>query len=114
MLQSYNLTFCMLSEIEEVIKQQLVISQCRPDILKIPNSLFRVEYLQMIYENARFYSLNDTFIKLEELEMFVEAASILKIMYNLNDSEYKIYAADLICQYNLFGEEGISPDPYIC
>lgn len=113
MLQSYNLTFCMLNEIEQVIKQQLVISQCRPDILKIPNSLFRVEYLQMIYERARFYSLNDTFIRLEELDMFIEAASILKIMYNLNNTEYKIYAADLLCQYYLFGEEGISPDPYM-
>lgn len=113
MLQSYNLTFCMLNEIEEVIKQQYVISQSRPDILKISNSLFRVEYLQMIYENARFYSLNDTFIKLEELEMFIEASSILKIMYNLNDSEYKIYAADLLSQYYLFGEDGVSPDPYM-
>lgn len=113
MLQSYNLTFCILGEINEVVQQQHTIAKSCPNISNISNSFFKVEYLHMIYEKARFYSLNDTFIKLEELDMFIEAASILKIMYNLNDAEYKIYAADLLSQYYLFGEEGVSPDPYM-
>lgn len=91
------------------IKQHGISGNC-PIISNIQNTLLNVKYLQALYDDARFESLNDSLGKLENANMYVEAASILKEMHKLEFADYKVYSVDLLSQYCLFGEEGFLPD----
>ena len=116
--QSHQLIY-ETSELDLLAIKQRGISDNCPIIFNIQNTLLDVKYLQALYGDARFESLNDSFEKLENANMHVEAVSILKEIHKLDFSDYKVYSADLLGQYCLFGEEGFLPDPktgfkYVC
>ena len=108
--QSHQLIY-ETPELDLLVIQQRGISDNCPIISNIQNTLLNVKYLQALYDDARFESLNDSLGKLEDANMYVEAASILKEMHKLEFADYKVYSADLLSQYCLFGEEGFLPDP---
>lgn len=90
-----------------VIQLHESIQQRCPKIHLLEKTLFNNEYLTILYEKCRFFSLIDSIVKLEEKKDGRKVVELLNMILNLSDKASQLCGYEQLMDYYFFGKNGV-------